>query len=258
MKQPTLHILCAIHKPSPIPPLDFIVPVHVGAVNATWQSPFLKDNEGDNISGKNSYYNEITALYWAWKNKAFSGSDYIGLCHYRRFFMAHRPFLSKKGVYKFNLNSNDYLPKISGMPKAAAQLLAKHDLVISKPSWARDRNDHKISIEEQFGVWHHGEDWQLLRESIAVHQPAYKASFEVYSKMQKFNQLNMYIGKRNFLDQYLPWVMSILEPLEIKVAQRTDPYQKRAIGFLGERLLGLYILHQQLSTAWLPVAFLEE
>lgn len=45
---------------------------------------YLCDNEGDNISEKNSSYSEWTALYWGWKN--IHDTKYLGLCHYRRYF----------------------------------------------------------------------------------------------------------------------------------------------------------------------------
>ena len=45
------------------------------------------DNNGDNISAKNSQYCELTAQYWAWKN---IDCDYYGFFHYRRYLTFHR------------------------------------------------------------------------------------------------------------------------------------------------------------------------
>lgn len=48
----------------------------------------IGDDTGDNISALNDSYNEMTALYWAWKNYDKLGNpDYIGLMHYRRHFV---------------------------------------------------------------------------------------------------------------------------------------------------------------------------
>lgn len=43
------------------------------------------DDTGENISSKRMSFNELTVLYWAWKNWGQLGKpDYIGLCHYQR------------------------------------------------------------------------------------------------------------------------------------------------------------------------------
>ena len=58
------------------------LPIHVGRVEKA-DLGYLGDDTGDNISAKNANYCELTGLYWAWKNLK---CDYIGLCHYRRYF----------------------------------------------------------------------------------------------------------------------------------------------------------------------------
>ncbi len=75
-------ILVATHKRYWMPSDKIYLPLHVGAEGKA-PLPYTPDNTGENISSKNPNYCEITGLYWAWKNLT---TDYIGLCHYRRYF----------------------------------------------------------------------------------------------------------------------------------------------------------------------------
>lgn len=59
-------------------------PIHVGKEISDKIINIQGDNTGDNISDKNKSFCELTGMYWAWKN--LPKSDYIGLCHYRRYF----------------------------------------------------------------------------------------------------------------------------------------------------------------------------
>ena len=76
-------VLVAAHKNYEMPTDSMYLPVFVGKdlhpdVNHTFQG----DNTGDNISQKNPTYNELTAIYWGWKNLDV---DAMGLVHYRRY-----------------------------------------------------------------------------------------------------------------------------------------------------------------------------
>ena len=79
-----IKILVASHKKAEMPEDSMYLPVHVGrALYPDREFGYQSDAEGDNISIKNPYYCELTALYWAWKNLK---ADYVGLAHYRRHF----------------------------------------------------------------------------------------------------------------------------------------------------------------------------
>ena len=78
-----IKILVVAHKQCEIPKDDVYLPIQVGKVlHPDLNLGYQPDNDGENISEKNPYYSELTAIYWAWKNLK---ADYIGLVHYRRY-----------------------------------------------------------------------------------------------------------------------------------------------------------------------------
>lgn len=111
-----IKILVASHKKAEMPEDSMYLPVHVGrALYPDKEFGYQSDAEGDNISIKNPYYCELTALYWAWKNLK---ADYVGLAHYRRHF-------SLKTVHRGGWNS-----VLTG--KQAEILCRKHDIILPK------------------------------------------------------------------------------------------------------------------------------
>lgn len=97
-----IKILVCYHKKDELFKNDILVPIHCGRALACEASKdgkiseedykwlinnMIGDDTGDNISDLNREFNEMTALYWAWKNYDKLGNpDYIGLNHYRRIF----------------------------------------------------------------------------------------------------------------------------------------------------------------------------
>ncbi|WP_278389529.1 DUF4422 domain-containing protein, partial [Acidaminococcus fermentans] len=94
-------ILIAAHKPYWMPSDPVYLPLQVGAEGKSLIPGYTPDNTGDNISAKNPHYCELTGLYWAWKNLS---CEYIGLCHYRRYFghQVHTDDLEKKKAAIFS------------------------------------------------------------------------------------------------------------------------------------------------------------
>ena len=63
--------------------------IPVGLGKGKFEKEWLRENTKDNISEKNSWYGENTFYYWLWKNelKKKFDADWIGFCHYRRFWL---------------------------------------------------------------------------------------------------------------------------------------------------------------------------
>ena len=70
-----IKVIVATHKKYQMPKDEMYIPVQVGAEGKD-DLGYQKDNEGENISLKNTFYCELTGLYWDWKNL---NADYIGL-----------------------------------------------------------------------------------------------------------------------------------------------------------------------------------
>lgn len=81
----TIKIIVAHHKPGFVIKDNVYLPIQVGAALSPNKLDMQGDDRGDNISHLNPLFCEMTAVYWAWKNLQ-EKPDYIGLCHYRRYF----------------------------------------------------------------------------------------------------------------------------------------------------------------------------
>ena len=71
MEQNKVKIYVASHKPDTVYSDDVYTPIHVGRKTSPYKeemSQMIGDDTGENISGKNCYYSELTAEYWMWKN----------------------------------------------------------------------------------------------------------------------------------------------------------------------------------------------
>ena len=72
--------------------------IPVGLGDGKFDKEWVRDNTLENISQKNSWYGENTFYYWLWKNNLKENFDkeWVGFCHYRRFWLKD----SKKKEYK--------------------------------------------------------------------------------------------------------------------------------------------------------------
>lgn len=216
-----IKILVATHKDYFMPEESMYLPVCVGkALHPERDFGFQSDADGDNISAKNPYFCELTALYWAWKNLK---SDYLGLAHYRRHFS-----FRKNGT-----NWESVLTK-----KQAEYLCENSDIILPKK-----RNYLFQTIEQHYAKTHYKEHLELTRQIISEVCPEYLPAYDKVLKSTKAHMFNMFIMKRQLADDYCAWLFNILFKLEPLVhADKLDAFQARLFGRISEILLDVWIL----------------
>lgn len=201
-------------------------PLHVGAALGS-DLGYLRDDTGENISHKNRNYCELTGLYWIWKN---SKSDIVGLCHYRRY-LSKWP-MDKK--LKHILTQADI-----------ERRLRKADIILPVPVIG------KKNTGELYRSKHSEKDYDLTRAAIQTVSPEYLAAFDRFMQGRACCQCNMFIASKEIADAYCDWLFSIYDELEKHVdLTGYSAYQARIYGFMSERLLNVWVEHNQLKKSY--------
>ena len=214
-----IKIIVATHKKYQMPKEDIYLPLQVGAEKKE-DLGYRKDNEGENISEKSAYYCELTGLYWAWKNL---NNDYIGIVHYRRYFSK-----AKKGKDKFENIINR---------KEIENLLNDANVVLPKK-----RNYY---IENLYSHYEHTMYIEPLLETGKIIEEKYPNYLEEFNKLKKrtsAHMFNMFIMKKEILDEYCKWLFNILFELEKRCnPTQYDKFHARYLGRISELLLDVWI-----------------
>lgn len=233
-----IKILVATHKAYWMPDDDVYIPLHVGR-EGKQDLGFIGDNTGDNISLKNPNYCELTGLYWAWKNLQ---CDYIGLCHYRRYFCAGSYGSDAESKHKAIFHRSDY-----------EKLLQKYDVILPKK-----RNYYIETVRSQYEHAHNKRDLDEVESIIAERYPEYSEAFTKVMNRTKLHIFNMFAMKKEFFDDYCAWLFDILFELEKRIdISQYDDYQARVFGFLGERLINVWIEKHYISIKEVELIYLE-
>lgn len=217
-------------------------PIQVGCDETEERLGYLCDNTGTNISYKHRFYSELSALFWAWKNCDF---DFLGLCHHRRYFSGKKKADHFQNKRYSKILSRDEIEK----------LLVKCPVILAK------KRHYIIETKEsQFIHAHSKQDMDVCREVI---KEMYPDCFDVFNKVMKRtwqHNYNMFVMNKKTVDDYCTWLFSILFEIEkrIDLEKYTDPYSARVLGYLGERLLDVFIEYKQIRYQEVKVIMLEK
>lgn len=234
-----IKIIVATHKKYEMPEDNMYIPVQVGK-EGKQDLGYTPDNTGENISLKNPYYCELTGLYWAWKNL---DAEYIGLVHYRRYF-SNKTILTK--------DIKQRLTKISSINEID-RMLESTDIILPKK--------RKYYIEDLYSHYKHTmyiEPLDKTKEIIDKKYPEYSKEFEKLHKRTSAHMFNMFIMKKEKLNEYCTWLFDILFELEKLVdVSKYDSFHARFFGRISELLLDVWINTNKLSYKEIKVIDIE-
>lgn len=192
-----------------------------------------------NVSNEQLAWSEVSRIYYIWKK--YNVKDYIGFCHYRRYFDF--------------LDNADYV----------LETLKEYDLIC-----AGTINEH-FTVYEDWNYYHNIND---LLDICKIANKLYNIDLSI---LQNFlnstprNHFNMFIMPKHLFNEYCDFIFSIIEEfkkkynltdlnsIQTRIINNYDDYihigrtysdvtsQMRLYGFIAEFLLQLFIMYKSLN-----------
>jgi hypothetical protein len=224
-------------------------PVQAGKAAGLYDLNSVGDNTGTNISDQNFIYSELTVLYWVWKNRP--KTDYVGFCHYRRFFdfahgekypLAYRRYSPNEASLIEKLPSFDY-----------DTLLSDCDLIVPinfvMPT----------SLRRNYEKNHYPDHYNALRQAVIELFPDYRPSFDsVLEGTNKLPPYNMLVTRWELFDRFCHFIFTIFFKLRSEIRMPDNKEQQRIFGYMSERLLAVFIRHHHLKVKEYPLFLFSE
>ncbi len=244
----SIRIFVSTHKDVALFDSEILQPVQVGSSKArnhfSWA---LRDDAGENISDLNPMYCELTTQYWAWKNV---DSDYIGFCHYRRYFdfsdTQHEEniygevmddFVDDFAAAEYNLRD-----------EAIESLVSRCDVITTTMEDVRKYSGKNATMRSHYDAADrlYVEDLDKVMGIVVERHPEYEQDVFDFLNGSTARFCNMFIMRRDIFRDYCAWLFPILE--EFVNATDMSRYSKEGLrtpGHLSERLLNVYLLHHE-------------
>lgn len=266
-----ISILVCTHKITYLPQSKILFPIFVGRSrnnNINIPKSYLSDNVKDNISDLNGSYCELTGLYWAWKNV---DSDFVGLCHYRRYFSFRSNGKFKQIYNRFLHYFGHIYYAVTSQPKVG--LYYPYQYTVSTESeltkvvdrfehdfieWINDYPDCELfalkpvdkgmmSNYFQFSSISGSHHLELIRKVIASDFPDILPYYNKTLLSNKLFYANMIIMKRELFQSYCRFLFSSLEKYNSILLQEgyylntEEKSISRISGYMGELLTSSFV-----------------
>lgn len=183
----------------------WITPLQAGAALTDKRIAEVTDAGGDNISAKNPYYNEMTGLYWLWKN---TNLDYSGICHYRRQF------------------ESDVAWRYLWEDKA--------DVILPMPALVYP------DLSGYYLNWGEKAYYEMMLLVIKEKHPDYYETAIWCAEHPIFYPNNIFIAKREIVESYCEFAFSVIDEVEERMKNYEGTKQKRC--WLSEHVTTIYFM----------------
>lgn len=244
-------IAVVTHRPYRICEDALYLPVMAGSagMSEAETAGYIRDDTGDNISDQNDRYCELTGLYWMWKN---SDADNIGLCHYRRYFAGkHRA--RRLDVLRPLRKNRDMFSDVVRIGEIS-ELMEHYQIILPRP-----RRYHVESNYLQFAHFHGSYALDETRRIIIERHPEYIDAYDRTMAGTAGHRFNMFIMRRELLNDYCKWLFDILFELEKRITEETPdtkPDERRLYGYVAERLLDVWLDKEGCEYLEIPYVFI--
>ena len=106
---------------------------------------------------------------------------------------------------------------------------------------------------------HHKEDLDITEAILKERYPEYLESYKEVMGKTNGHRFNMFIMKKEVLDKYCEWLFDVLFELEKRLDfSQYSANDARVFGFVGERLLDVWILKNGIAYKEIPYVFMEK
>lgn len=170
---------------------------------------FFEEDDPTEVTPYNDLLNESTGIRWLGKNLNKVGNpEYVGTAHYRRMLEVDPEQLSPDTIFCH-------------------------------------MERQPLGIFRMYGLYHVAEDLKTFNSRFSRKHQDYAKLLNDYMNSTEYASRNMFIMHRDLFSEYSDFQKRCLDVL-LEMAEETDfrsrdRYQKRAIGFIMERMTGFWI-----------------
>ena len=223
---------------------------------------FTSDLGSVNIAHDN-LYGELRHQFFVWRN-LIDRYDYIGFEHYRRpFFIDPLPAPALAARFPDLMIMRQYFAayNIAGMRRSSSifgnylamrqsldsdriaevkACIGSYDIVVPK---ANNEN-----IERQWKQSHDAELWDVLKTGVQTSGYFAQRPNFVFFELERCHFANMYIMRRDLLDEYLHFCFDVLQYCREHAA-----LTGRALGYFSERVFSFWLYQKRVEAPGLRV-----